>query len=114
MSGRRLTKRSNKVDSCQTPCGSYLPRNFYARAAFTLVELPVVIGIIALLISILLPSLSRVWEAANRTKCLSDVTNTIDPLGILIFDVQDIPRNNLRGNDESLSDRPLLIVIVVQ
>src|SRR5215203_1136284 len=59
------------------------------HSAFTLVELLVVIGIIAVLIGILLPTLSNAQSAARKTVCLANMRTLSDYLKLYSVSYKD-------------------------
>lgn len=64
--------------------------NLNKRPGFTLVELLVVVAIIALLISILLPSLTNAREAARAIACGSNIRQIYTPFAMYMGDHQGI------------------------
>jgi prepilin-type N-terminal cleavage/methylation domain-containing protein len=63
------------------------------RRAFTIVELLVVISIIALLLSLLLPSLSKAREIAERARCLANLRQAGVALQTYANENRDFPAN---------------------
>ncbi|MCK4343099.1 MAG: prepilin-type N-terminal cleavage/methylation domain-containing protein [Phycisphaerae bacterium] len=59
------------------------------RGGFTLIELLVVVAIIALLISILLPTLSRAKEQAKTAQCIANERSTIQATTMYFHDYND-------------------------
>lgn len=67
------------------------------RRGFTLIELLVVVAIIALLISILLPSLSKAREQTRATKCLSNLKQLTSIFSQYATDYRVIPGTYWQG-----------------
>ncbi|HZN64080.1 MAG TPA: prepilin-type N-terminal cleavage/methylation domain-containing protein [Tepidisphaeraceae bacterium] len=81
--------------------------------AFTLVELLVVIGIIAVLIALLMPALTGAREAANRTKCLATLRSMAQAAHLHAADhqghmpiagAQSPPEKGIRPTPQGLQD----------
>src|SRR5687768_8823061 len=75
-----------------------MTRSSSTRRAFTLIELLVVIGIISVLISILLPTLSAARERGRRVKCLANLRSLGLGMRLYAEDHRDrLPNTNPPG-----------------
>lgn len=83
------------------------PRN---RRAFTLVELLVVIGVIAVLIALLLPSIARAREQSHRLKCLANLRSLGQAMYLYAGDFHDrLPNGNFPGDGNPVNGDQVLV-----
>ncbi|KPK85979.1 MAG: hypothetical protein AMJ81_02340, partial [Phycisphaerae bacterium SM23_33] len=68
-------------------------KDFRSRQAFTLVELLIVVGIIALLVTVIMPSLNRAKELARQAVCLTNQANITKALHLYQADFESFPQN---------------------
>ncbi len=74
------------------------------RGGFTLIELLVVVAIIALLISILLPSLNRARAQARTTLCASRISQMVESVLLYCEDYDETPPFTSKVGDDDAWD----------